>query len=308
MPRSTWRGFVHALRGAAVRCCACCSPTQAALYNRRMPSEPERHWRLILSAPMAGPENMALDEALLESAGDGEGLPTLRLYAWDPPCLSLGYAQPVAQVDRTALQRLGWDLVRRPTGGRAILHTDELTYAVIAPLRGPIFAGGVLPSYRRISAAGSQGLSQRGLPIEVQPGGQPSPSVDPVCFHNPAPHEITAVGKKLLGSAQLRRRRSALQHGALPLRGDLGRICQALRYSDGGRRAARRELRARAVSLEGALGRTVSWDCAAQALAEGFRQALGARFIESQPTELELRRAEELVAARYANLGWTERI
>jgi lipoate-protein ligase A len=273
-----------------------------------MPAEPQCPWRLILSAPMAGPENMALDEALLESAEDGDGRPILRLYAWDPPCLSLGYAQPIAQVDRPALRRLGWHLVRRPTGGRAILHTDELTYAVIAPLSGPIFDGGVLPSYRRLSGALAQGLRGLGVLIEVQPGGQQPPSDDPVCFEALAPHEVTVAGKKLLGSAQLRRRRAALQHGALPLAGDLGRICQVLRYSNGGRRAARRSLLDRAVSVENALGRPVSWELAAQALAEGFRKALGARFIESQPTAEELRRADQLRAARYANPEWTERI
>ena len=90
-------------------------------------------WRLLLSEPLSGPENMALDEALLENVGRGMAAPTLRLYAWRPPCLSLGYAQPVGDVDQTALAEHQWDVVRRPTGGRAILHTDELTYAVIAP-------------------------------------------------------------------------------------------------------------------------------------------------------------------------------
>ena len=74
---------------------------------------------------------MAVDEAVLESTAAGKSLPTLRLYAWSPPCLSLGLAQPISDVDLPTLDALGWTCVRRPTGGRAILHTDELTYAVI---------------------------------------------------------------------------------------------------------------------------------------------------------------------------------
>src|SRR5690606_14878512 len=110
-------------------------------------------WRLIRTQPAAGAWNMAVDEAVLEAVGQGDVLPTLRLYAWNPPCLSLGFAQPVQDVDRAALARLGWELVRRPTGGRAILHTDELTYSVIAPLDEPRVAGSVLESYRRLSQA-----------------------------------------------------------------------------------------------------------------------------------------------------------
>jgi lipoate-protein ligase A len=90
-------------------------------------------WRLLVTPPARGAWNMAVDEAILEAVGRGASLPTLRLYAWEPACLSLGYAQPIGDVDQPRLRARGWDLVRRPTGGRAVLHTDELTYSVIAP-------------------------------------------------------------------------------------------------------------------------------------------------------------------------------
>src|SRR3989337_4154135 len=90
-------------------------------------------WRLVITPPARGAWNMALDESILEQIGRGASLPTLRLYAWDPACLSLGHAQPFADVDMTRLKERGWEVVRRATGGRAILHTDELTYSVIAP-------------------------------------------------------------------------------------------------------------------------------------------------------------------------------
>lgn len=276
-----------------------------------MQAKSRGNWRLILSPAMSGSDNMALDEAILESVARGLSRPTLRLYAWDPPCLSLGYAQPVDQVDRTALGQHGWELVRRPTGGRAILHTDELTYAVVAPEAGDAFAGGVLPSYRRLSRALADGLAALGLAVQTQPesDARPAMQAEPVCFQVPAAHELTVRGKKLLGSAQLRRRGAALQHGSLPLRGDLGRICQVLRYGNGTRRAAARQsLLQRAATAEDLLGAPVAWEAAAQALAEGFRQALNLSLTQQPPTSAELRRAKELSRERYANPAWTERI
>ena len=90
-------------------------------------------WRLLLTDPMTGAKNMAVDAAILTAVVNGEAPPTLRLFSWDPPCLSLGYSQPFSDVDQDQLISLGWDVVRRPTGGRAILHTDELTYSTHSP-------------------------------------------------------------------------------------------------------------------------------------------------------------------------------
>ena len=106
-------------------------------------------WRLLRTAPAPGAWNMALDESILEHIHRGDSIPTLRLYAWNPACLSLGHAQPHADVDSARLRAHGWDVVRRLTGGRAILHTDELTYSVTAPAADPRVAGTVLESYRR---------------------------------------------------------------------------------------------------------------------------------------------------------------
>ncbi len=100
-----------------------------------------------------GAWNMAVDELILEHIGRGASLPTLRLYSWQPPCLSLGHAQPFADVDVHRLEERGWEVVRRPTGGRAILHTDELTYSVIAPTDEPRVAGSILESYNRLAQA-----------------------------------------------------------------------------------------------------------------------------------------------------------
>src|SRR6185295_7261954 len=92
-----------------------------------------RQWRLIYDLPTTGAANMAADEAVLQAVSAGESMPTLRLYGWSPPCLSLGYGQKTRDVDFERIAANGWDVVRRPTGGRAILHVDELTYSVSLP-------------------------------------------------------------------------------------------------------------------------------------------------------------------------------
>ena len=108
---------------------------------------------------------MAVDEAILEGMGRRASLPTLRLYAWEPACLSLGYAQLLTDVDIPRLQSCGWDLVRRSTGGRAVLHTDEITYSIMAPLNEPRMAGSVLESYSRLAEALVEAIRLLGLPV-----------------------------------------------------------------------------------------------------------------------------------------------
>src|SRR5512141_181320 len=120
-------------------------------------------WRLLTTPAAPGAWNMAADESILEHIGRGESPATLRLYAWEPACLSLGHAQPFADVDMGRLRAGGWEIVRRPTGGRAILHTDELTYSVIGPGNDPRLAGSVLESYNRLACALLQAVRSLGL-------------------------------------------------------------------------------------------------------------------------------------------------
>ncbi|MCK5053609.1 MAG: lipoate--protein ligase family protein [Anaerolineales bacterium] len=269
------------------------------------------HWRLMLSPPAHGDLNMALDEAILEAVGRGESRPTLRFYAWEPPCISLGVAQSYRDVDVERLRTAQWDLVRRSTGGRAILHTDELTYAVIAPIDNPHVAGGVLGSYRHLSTGLVAGLQQMGMSVEIEPEKQLSEDErgNPVCFQAPSAYEITVKQRKLLGSAQVRRRYGILQHGTLPLKGDITRICEVLQFdSEEDRTLAADALRNRAATVEELVGKTLSWESAAQAMSEGFHRALDLQLDSGDPSPGELTRAEELQREHFANAQWTERI
>ncbi len=268
-------------------------------------------WRLIRDEPAAGAWNMAVDEAILEVVGQGKVLPTLRLYAWQPPCLSLGYAQPVSDVDLDALQQRGWQLVRRPTGGRAILHTDELTYSVIAPASEPRVAGGVLESYCRLSLALLDALQRLGLPARADreyPQPQGSQPGGPVCFEVPSNYEITVGGKKLIGSAQARRREGVLQHGSLPLYGDLTRITQVLRFnSEAARQRAAEGLMSHAANAQ-MLGVNLTWEESAAAFEAAFRDTLHLDLMLETLTSEEQQRAEELVAQKYQHSSWTQHI
>ena len=269
-------------------------------------------WRIIHSVPTNGAWNMALDEAILESVTENRSLPTLRLYAWQPPCLSLGQAQSFRDVVINSLADRGWDLVRRPTGGRAILHTDELTYSIAAHQDEPRVSGSILDSYRRLSGALLAALELLGLQARADgqyplpEGAQPNGAV---CFEIPSNYEITVNGKKLIGSAQARRLAGVLQHGSLPLYGDITRITSVLFYPDqSSRETAYRRLSDRAATVESLLGAAPTWGDAARAFQTAFAHVFDLELIQSEPAPAEMSRAKELVESKYGNSDWTLRI
>jgi lipoate-protein ligase A len=247
---------------------------------------------------------MAVDEAILEGMGGKDPLPTLRLFAWEPPCLSLGYAQPFSDVDVERLATRGWEVVRRPTGGRAVLHTDELTYSVIAPPEEPRVAGTLLQSYQRLAGALVEALRLLMLPVEIQEKSQESTmkNPNPVCFVVPSAFEIVVDGKKLIGSAQARRKEGVLQHGSLPLAGDLTRIVQVLAFPNEAARArAAERLLQSATTVESALGRVVTWEEAAQAFTQAFRTVFELDLQKGELTTMEKSRARELAEKKYSH-------
>lgn len=265
-----------------------------------------RQWRLLNDTPAAGAYNMAADEAIFTAVSAGVSLPTLRLYGWQPLCLSLGYGQRSADVDLERIQANGWGIVRRPTGGRAILHGDELTYSVSLPAEDDLAQGDVVESYRRISQALLKALQFLGLSPQSEKQVQGNRSLGPVCFEVPSHYEITANGKKLIGSAQVRRKTGILQHGTLPLYGDIGRICDVLVYeNDEAREIARQQVCERATTLETVAGKVIDWHTAADALVRGFAETFDIDFIPDRLSSDEKQCAESLTHTTYANDRWT---
>ena len=279
------------------------------MANELSAGYPPATWRLIVDGEADGATNMALDQAILEAVVEGASPPTLRFYAWSPPCLSLGRGQPLADADRMACRAAGVDIVRRPTGGRAILHTDEITYSVALLQTDPRAEGGIVDSYRRLSEGLLAGLRHMEVQAVQAVNRTPeSAEVTAVCFETPADYEIAVGGRKLVGSAQWRARGGVLQHGTLPLCGDLTRIVDYLVLSDAERDAQRHRLCLHALTLEEAKGLHISFDTAVQALATGFAQALGLALSPGAPTPRECAQAAELRTKFYASPDWTGRL
>jgi lipoate-protein ligase A len=268
-------------------------------------------WRLVIdAAPRSGAANMAIDQAIAEACAAGNSPPTLRFYRWNPPAVSLGRLQPINDIDEQRVAALGYEIVRRPTGGRAILHTDEFTYSVAAAANHPLMHGGVMDAYLRISNALIAGLRLLGVDADKAPGDvRVGADVSAVCFETPSAYEITAGGRKLMGSAQSRRADYVLQHGSLPLVGDITRLIDVLALSAAQAETLRRELRARACTLAHALGvddasDLVEFTHVAEAMRRGFEQALN---LELQPGALtmeEVRRSALLIRTQFGNNAW----
>ncbi len=259
------------------------------------PDYPLAEWRLLLERkPRTGAWNMALDEAIEDSVAAGESLPTLRFYQWDPPSLSLGKRQPLDDVDFARCREAGVDVVRRATGGFAILHTDELTYSIAVKPDDPRAEGAVLDAYRRLSQGLLAGLRLLDVPAQmnpVVPGGVHNTSA--ACFEVPSAYEIVVGERKLIGSAQTRSGGRLLQHGSLPLHGDIAQVVECLRFgSEDERQSLAVHLRERAATLDAVLGRSVGYEEAAEALARGFAQALRLNLVPGEPTTAELAAAE----------------
>src|SRR6184192_491093 len=199
-------------------------------------------WRLLLDPPAEGAWNMAVDEVLLDGVAVGSAPPTLRFYAWTPACLSLGYFQPFSVVNLEGCRGLGIDIVRRPTGGRAILHDRELTYSVALPASVLGRDAGILPSYRRLSLALQTGLRRLGIDVSLAPESEaPNRALHgPACFDRPSAHEILLRGRKLVGSAQVRRAGAPLQHGSILIEPQMATMVACLQLEDDPIAATRR--------------------------------------------------------------------
>jgi lipoate-protein ligase A len=258
---------------------------------------PPAVWRLIVdTGARTGAENMALDEAIMEAVAAGDAPPTLRFYQWAPPCLSLGKRQPLDGVDLAACRADGVDVVRRATGGWAILHTDELTYSIALRPDDPRVSGAILDTYRTLSGGLIQGLRLLGANAEMNPvipGGAQNTSA--ACFEVPSAYEITLGERKLIGSAQTRPAGKVLQHGSLPLYGDIARVARYLTFtSEEQRTALTAHLRERATTLSDALGHSVTFAEAAQAMAHGFAEALNVEMAPGEASAREIAAAQEI--------------
>ena len=265
-------------------------------------------WRLVITQPADGASNMAIDQAIGEAVAAGDVLPTLRFYRWNPPCVSLGQSQSAELLDLNRCAHLGWDIVRRTTGGRAVLHHDELTYSIAAPLNEPRVAGGVLKSYQRLSLGLLTGLQLMGATPQRATSDKPVLSQQSAaCFEIASDYELTIDGRKLIGSAQKRSRNLVLQHGSIPLSGDIAQLVAGLQLTSNKRAALQTQLRSQATTFAQVLGRRVDSAELIPHLTQGFATALNIKFITTPLSQHEQTRAVQIRAEKFANMAWTYR-
>jgi len=258
-------------------------------------------WRLLVTDPLDGATNMAIDEALFRGRQAGSTPPTLRFFAWAPPTVSLGYGQPLDRhVDVAACRALGVGLVRRPTGGSAIYHDGperELTYSVVASNEDLGIAPDLLETYHWIARALVRGLRALGAPAEIVPvTGTRGLAAPAFCFARTGRYEIEIGGRKVVGSAQRRHGACFLQHGSVLLGADVARLRRLFPTTP--------DPLATMTTLEAALGYRPKFEDVAGALARAFEAEHGLRLEPGALTPDERARAEALVRERYATPAW----
>jgi lipoate-protein ligase A len=266
--------------------------------------------RLLSQGPLAGKHNMGVDEAVQRACERGVSPPTLRFYQWEPACLSLGYFQDVhKEVSLDGLKEAGVDLVRRATGGKAVLHDDELTYSVVVSEKD--LPGSVLETYHKISEALVLGFQNLGIPAAIAALERGVTSRDArfrqaACFSAPSWYEIVVMGKKLIGSAQNRKNGVILQHGSIPFGFDSAKLVRCLNTSSP-EHAKRAEtmLDRKAIGVSQALGRDVNREELEREIVKGFRDALGWELEPGELTEAESAEAMDLAEEKYGRDRWT---
>lgn len=247
---------------------------------------------------------MAVDVALAEAVDAGASPPVLRLYRWAPPCLSLGASQPADAADAAFCAAYGIDVVRRPTGGRAVLHHLELTYLVAARLGEGPFSRDLQAAYATICRGLVTGLRRLGVAAELSgtpAGGYIRPTQPIPCFIGPAAGEVVVQGRKLVGSAMRRVGDAILQHGSILEGWDGALQAGCLGLPDDS------ALRPAVVTIAEALPAVLQGEILSGGLAEGVAEELGATMLPSGLSAAERERAMVLRHRRYASERWTAR-
>lgn len=275
----------------------------------------EWRFRLVDTGALDAALNMGLDEAVLESVARGDSPPTIRFYGWTRPTVSLGYFQRARkEIDVEAIASADYRLVRRMTGGRAVLHDRELTYSVVVDAEHPLAKASVVESYRLLSAGlrdGFQALGVEAQLVSLADTGEKAKFASAgsaACFDSPSWYELVVAGKKIAGSAQVRAHGGLLQHGALLLELDAEDLFSLLLFrSEPERARLRADFEERAVSVRDLTNRQVTYQEASQAFARGFATGLPALLQTGHLTDREWARAQELAREKYNCDEWTFR-
>ncbi|SDM16342.1 biotin/lipoate A/B protein ligase family protein [Bacillus sp. OK048] len=269
-------------------------------------------WRFIDSGNCSPSFNMALDEALLDWHSEGKIPPVIRFYGWKPATLSIGYFQKVEkEIDLEAVKAHGLGFVRRPTGGRGVLHEHELTYSVIVSEEHPEMPKTVTEAYRVISEGILKGFHQLGLEAYFavpKTDEERSALKNPrsaVCFDAPSWYELVVEGRKVAGSAQTRQKGVILQHGSILLDLDEDKLFRLFKYpSERVKERMKSAFKSKAVAINEISSRRITLDEAKEAFYKGFAEGLNIELESYQLTEEELAYVNKIAKERYENDEW----
>lgn len=261
---------------------------------------------------------MALDEAMLTAHSEGLAPPTVRFYGWNPPTLSIGYFQKAAEVDQEAVAGEGIGFVRRPTGGRAVLHDKELTYSIIVAEDYPGIPRQVTEAYRVLSEGLLRGFRALGLQAEmVQLASEEekekyASAGSAACFDSPSWYELVVEGRKVAGSAQVRQKGVVLQHGSILLDMDTDQLFRLLRFAN--EKVAERMKASfvkKAVAINDLLRAQAKPEVTLRDVEDAFRReiaaGLGVELEEAPLTPYEVELTEQLVREKYGTAEWNLR-
>ncbi|AMA63793.1 lipoate--protein ligase family protein [Kurthia gibsonii] len=274
-----------------------------------------KQWYFINSGPCDPAYNMALDEALLHWHAEEKLPPMIRFYEWNPATLSVGYFQKAKRdIDFDQLEKLNLGFVRRPTGGRAVLHEHELTYSIIVSENYPNMPKTVTEAYRVLSEGLLKGFQNLGLDAYFsipETNEQKEALAKPksaVCFDAPSWYELVVEGKKVAGSAQTRQEGVILQHGAILIDLDAEKLLSVFKFkSDEARERMRHKLPEKAVSINSLANRTVTVQECIEAFYNGFQEALDIELVPYELTAEQQQFVEQLAETKYRSTEWNDK-
>lgn len=270
-------------------------------------------WRVIISNNNNAAENMAIDESIFNAVRNKEVNPTIRFYNWLKPTVSIGYNQNANQeIDFKLLEKFGYDFVRRPTGGRMVLHDSEITYSVISPARGRL-SGSIQTTYKEISSALMEGLSALGIKVNAEKGSLSSNSQRKLknpCFSSASRFELTYNHKKIVGSAQVRKDNCLLQHGSILLHKNQKHIVNIIpALNPKQRQRLKLILSKKTIAINQILETPVKFKDAVKILVDSFQKKWNdEKFVLNNDLSInEIKKAKNLISSKYKSYEWNMR-
>jgi len=266
-------------------------------------------WRVIKNSTYDGYMNMAIDEAIMKAYKEKKVDTTIRFYTWKPACISIGYFQKMEEeIDVDKCKEIGIDCVRRTTGGRAVLHDDELTYSIVVDEKNPLMKGSIIETYRYISEGLANGLKMSG--VEIDPLTRANKDIksdkSSVCFNSKSHYEISINNKKVVGSAQTRKEGIILQHGSIVLNFNVDKLMSVMKIDELKREKLKKVTLKKATGIESEIGKTLDVNVLEKNIIKALETHFNIHIYEDELSDYEMNLAKQLYE-KYSNDDWNKK-